>query len=258
MTLSCQDHPDGCPSQLALDRFFAGECNDLEKARLLRHVASCADCAEALTALPAEREAFAPDPVLLARLEALRIEPTTALVHHRALAPKGRPRRWSRSAPVVLALASCAALLALTLRPRGAEQLIERRAASKGDSAVSLFVRRAGELVPIGESTQLHPADQLQVVLRVATPRYAALYSRDGAGTISRYAPITPTMARVLAGDEVPLPNSTVLDEVLGPETLTVFLCAHPQDEALLRAHVEAGEPAGCEVRRLRLDKVAP
>ncbi len=274
--------PDTCPSQLALDRLFAGELHDLERARLSRHVAGCAPCAEALAERQAEREAFVPDAALEARLARLSAAATTtasstveaaapavtpaALAAPAGLAPRPpHPPLWKKLAPAVLALGSCAALLALTLRPGPAEPPIDRRATRKGGAgparepqAVQLFVQRGGELVPVVDGGRLHPGDQLQLVLRVAAPRFVALYSRDGAGAISRYAPIDSAMVEVRSGEEVVLPNSTVLDEVLGPERLAVFFCARPLEEAVLRAHVEAGQPAGCEVRRLRLDKVLP
>lgn len=286
--------PDTCPSQLSLDRLFAGELHDLERARLLRHVAGCTPCAEALAERQAERDAFVPDAALEARLarlsaaaateevtEAATAEVTeaataavtstgesitpSALAAPDGLAPRPpRPPLWKKLAPAVLALGSCAALLALTLRPGPAEPPIDRRATRKGGGpavepqAVQLFVQRGGELVPIADGGRLHPGDQLQLVLRVAAPRFVALYSKDGAGAVSRYAPIDSAMVEVRAGEEVVLPNSTVLDDVLGPERLAVFFCARPLEEAVLRAQVEAGQPAGCEVRRLRLDKVLP
>jgi anti-sigma factor RsiW len=253
--------PDACPSQLALDRLFAGELHDLERARLLRHLAGCASCAEQMAARQAERDAFVPDPALeerLERLERLGGEPPAARAPARVEPPRAKPRRWAKLAPAALALASCAALLALTLRPRSSAPPIDRRSTLKGGHEVQLFVQRHGELLPVADGGQLHPGDQLQVALRVAAPRFVALYSRDGAGTISRYAPIASTMVEVSPGEEAILPNSTVLDDVLGPELLAVFSCARPQEEALLRAQVEAGQPAGCEVHRLRLDKVLP
>lgn len=282
--------PDTCPSQLSLDRLFAGELHDLERARLLRHVAGCTLCAEALAERQAERDAFVPDAALEARLARLSAAAATAEVTEAAtaaasstgksitpsitpsalaapagLAPRPpRPPLWKKLAPAVLALGSCAALLALTLRPGPAEPPIDRRATRKGGGpavgaqAVQLFVQRGGALLPIADGGRLHPGDQLQLVLRVAAPRFVALYSKDGAGAVSRYAPIDSAMVEVRAGEEVVLPNSTVLDDVLGPERLAVFFCARPLEEAVLRAQVEAGQPAGCEVRRLRLDKVLP
>lgn len=275
---------DTCPSQLSLDRLFAGELHDLERARLLRHVAGCAPCAEALAERQAERDAFVPDAALEARLARLGAAATTTAASStvEAAAPASlpparsstsaaprpprppRPPLWKKLAPAVLALGSCAALLALTLRPGPAEPPIDRRATRKGagpardPQAVQLFVQRGGELVPIVDGGRLHPGDQLQVVLRLAAPRFVALYSKDGAGAVSRYAPIDSAMVEVSSGQEVVLPNSTVLDDVLGPERLAVFFCARPLEEVVLRAHVEAGQPAGCEVRRLRLDKVLP
>lgn len=242
------DDTGRCPSQLALDRMFAGELSDLEEARLSRHVAHCTSCSRELANRLDERDAFAPDPLLLAQLS--KEEPSRA--------PGPAPRRRQRFAFTVVPLAACAAGVWLVLWPAASTppDELDRRAVSKGGGDVALFVQRDGELRELGDAAQVHPGDHLQVTVRVPAMRFVAVYSRDGAGTVSRYAPVELPMVQVAPGGDVILPNSTVLDDVLGREILAVFSCQHLQDEQVLRAQVERGQPAGCEVARYRLDKV--
>jgi hypothetical protein len=58
-------------------------------------------------------------------------------------------------------------------------------------------------------------------------------------------------------GVEQELPNSTILDDVLGDEVLALFVCEHQELDEVLRAHVASGAPAGCQVTRRLLHKEA-
>jgi hypothetical protein len=237
-----------CPSQLVLDRLFAEELGDLDRVRVSRHVAACTSCARELANRLDERDAFAPDPQLLARLR-------------KGVPGQGfgaTPKRWRWFALVSAPLAVCAAGLLLMLRPTVSqpEDLIDRSATRKGGGSVALFVQRDGELRELGDAAQVNPGDQLQATIRTPARRFVAVYSRDGEGTISRYSPVDLPMVQVEPGGDVILPNSTVLDAVLGGEVLAVFLCQDPRDDLSLRARVESGQLAGCEVVRYHLQKV--
>jgi hypothetical protein len=242
------DDNELCPSQLALDRLFVGEFSGIEQARLSRHVAHCARCRRELANRVDERDAFALDPLLLAKL--------TKDAPGRT--PASATRRWQRTAFAVASLAACAACVWIMLWPAAPTppKELDRRAVSKGGGVVALFVQRHGELRELGDAAQVYPGDHLQVTIRVPAMRFVAVYSKDGGGTLSRYAPVELPMVQVAPGGDVILPNSTILDDVLGHETLAVFSCQHRQNEQVLRAHVERGQPAGCEVVRYRLDKV--
>ena len=96
------------------------------------------------------------------------------------------------------------------------------------------------------------------MAVRLAERRFVAAYSLDGAGAISRYSPVEPALVAIEPGGDQVLPNSTILDDVLGRETLAVFACERAQPDALLRSHVVTGELAGCEVTRIELIKAAP
>ena len=150
----------------------------------------------------------------------------------------------------------------LWLRPAPAidpvvDPVIDRRATRKGGEEAVILVQRDGDVWVLEHGSQLHPGDRLQVKVESSRPRYVALYAKDGAGVVSRYAPTAPEMTLVLPGQGGMLPNSTVLDDVLGQEALALFTCERAQPDETLRAHVERGELAGCKVARYPLAKVA-
>lgn len=68
-------------------------------------------------------------------------------------------------------------------------------------------------------------------------------------------------MIALPAGDQQLFPESTVLDAVLGEETLIVLWCDRPYELELLLAELAAkndiARPAGCTVQRIVLHKVA-
>jgi hypothetical protein len=214
-----------CPSPFQLDRLSAGEPTGLERLRLERHLAGCAACERGLVERGLERARFVPERRTLARL-----------------APR---RPWPALA--VLAIA-CAVLV------QRSEPAIPRAARAKGGAVATLIVERAGARSVLDARAHVRPGDRLQVLVRVPTPRFVAVYSRDGAGEVTRYAPLIGMLA-VAPGADQPLPNSTILDAVPGREVVAVFACAAPLPDAVLRAAVVAGAPPGCEVTRTELTK---
>lgn len=258
-----------CPSPFVLDRLSAGELAGPERARVMLHVANCPACDRALERCEIERSEFAPDPRLLALLAdagdrgevADRAGVAAPRPAHLMGAPTATDGRGWRSRWAVAALPAllCAAGLALVLRGRGDHDApdLGRRASSKGAAGPRLLVQRDGELLELADGDLVHPGDRLQVAIELTAPRLVAVYSRDGAGQVSRYAPIDAHMVPVAPGAEAVLPNSTVLDDVLGREVIAVFACAQPVDDEVLRASVEAGQPPRCEVSRTVLRKVA-
>jgi hypothetical protein len=192
-----------------------------------------------------ERAEFVADPRLLARLSE----------HAPVVPPAQRRHRIAIAVPVIL----CAAAVLVVLRTRSSGPTIERRTVTKGGFEARLVVERGDALLPIaGSGGLVHPGDRLQVAISVSAPRFVAVYSSDGANTVSRYAPIDRAMLAMAAGAEQVLPNSTILDGVLGRETIAVFACLDDQRDTALRDHVRGGTIAGCEISRIELRKVAP
>src|SRR5262249_39486653 len=89
-----------------------------------------------------------------------------------------------------------------------------------------------------------------------------AIFSRDGAGRASVYFPSDGSTSRsVQAGQGQGLPESTVLDDTLGQETLYGIFCEQPFAIAPVRRALESGDPLpvaeSCKVDRVSVDKRA-
>ena len=237
--------PGACPSQLQLDRLSGDEVTALERRRLEHHITGCPACERGVAQRAAERAEFVADPRLLARLSE----------RASAVPPARHRHRIAIAVPAIL----CAAAVLLVLRTRSSSPAIERRTVTKGGFEARLVIERDGELLPIaGAGGLVHPGDRLQVAISVQAPRFVAVYSIDGAGTVSRYVPIDRVMLAMAGGAEQVLPNSTILDEVPGRETIAVFACLDAQSDTALRDHVQGGTLAGCEISRIELRKVVP
>jgi hypothetical protein len=143
---------------------------------------------------------------------------------------------------------------------------------AKGGARTALFVQDARGVRPLltdadasgddagaaSRRARVHPGDTLQVAVTSSTDVFVAVVSQDGAGQVSTYvAADDGALVRVAGGRNVPLPRATVLDDVLGPETVAVFLCDAPGVRAasLATLVVAGAPPSGCVVERHRLDK---
>lgn len=262
-----------CPSQLMLDRLMGDDLSDVERARIERHASTCARCVAQLAEREGEQARFAPDPVLLARLQERGPPMPAALIDESGDAagdaePVRAAARWRRGYQIAGALVFAAAAVALLFlaRPPKKEPIPQRVATATGAPArlttskgatARVVVERGAARWEVSELGQVRPYDRIQVTVRLADERFVAVYARDGAGVVARYAPMEATMVALPGGGERALPNSTILDEVLGRERLAVFVCRELQPDEALRAHVERGAPAGCEVSRIELTKEA-
>lgn len=280
----------GCPSQFLLDRLSAGELSDVERMGAEKHTATCPQCQRALAARETERAEFTPDPRVLTRLAELsaarpRWNP------RRRWAAMAAPA-FLCAAGLLLVLRARPA----DEQPGSGAADLPRQGTIKGGFAAKILVERDGELSALepsvdgarqlpsaaaspaprpdadDEQPRLRPGDRLQAVVRISDDRYVAVYSLDAAGTRTRYSPpepspeaamtpaadaAAPAMVQLAAGAEQPLPNSTILDDVLGPEALAVFACKAPRADAELRARVVEGALEGCEIARFFAVKAA-
>ncbi|WP_437730772.1 DUF4384 domain-containing protein [Sorangium sp. So ce1335] len=258
-----RSRPEGCPSDLRLDRLLAGELESAEQQATRAHLDGCARCAARFAALEAGRAAFLADP------PPLRLP---------AAAPAAR-RPLARSLfPAVTAALGAAAVLAAALfvhqppappaPPRGdapgatlapAEQGTRTKGAG---GRIGFYVARGEVVSPGGPGEVVHPDDRLQFTYSAAEAGYFALLSVDGAGKGSIYYPAGDVAAPIQPGEGVPLPSSVVLDGTLGAEVLYGLFCDAPVALEPLRAALESAPerppaPAGCRVDRVSLDKRA-
>ncbi|WP_437807519.1 anti-sigma factor family protein [Sorangium sp. So ce1078] len=258
-----RSRPEGCPSDLRLDRLLAGELDPAEEQATRAHLDGCAPCAARFAALEAGRAAFLADPPPL-RLPAA---PPAA-------APSIRRLRARALFPAVTAALGAAAVLAVVLitrppaPPRGDDRgaglaPAEQGARTKGGGGrIGFYVARGEVVVPGGPGEVVHPNDRLQFTYSTADAGYFALLGVDGARKGSIYFPAGGVAAPIQPGEEVPLPSSVVLDETLGAEVLYGLFCDAPIALEPLRAALESAPdlppaPAGCRVDRISLDKRA-
>jgi hypothetical protein len=238
--------PEACFSDYAFDRRLSGETRGEDVASFDAHVAECARCAERLGEIRTARASFS--------RQAPAWEPSV-----RSGPPVEAARGGGRRLGMIaggLALAAAAALwirgepLATSTRPKGA------------GFALGVYINHAGSVRAGREvDERVGPGDALRFVYTVAEPRHLAVLSLDGAKHANVYYPAGEIAARVERGSRVALPASTVLDDVLGPETIYGIACPDPFALEPLRRELEASSqvtpPAGCDLETLSLRKVA-
>jgi hypothetical protein len=245
----------GCPSHFLLDRLAAGELDGTEQTALLGHMECCDTCRERQETRLATEALHAVDLSLLRRLEA---EPAAASSRGgRFPSLSRRALAWGAGA------AGAAAAMVLVFNPLVLGSGADPATRSKGTLHSELYVAEDGRVRVADEAPVIHPGATLQVTVSAPAPAYAAVVSIDGAGRRSVYVPHTGDagggMVEVPAGHDIQLPQSTILDDVLGHETVAVFVCRERLSDArVLLDLVEGGEaPRGCVVDRHTLEKRA-
>jgi hypothetical protein len=274
-----------CPSHFLLDQWVLGELEHDSRLEVERHIDHCPKCQ---TRLSERRESEADFVVELNTLRFLQPAAARDVDHVGTGAAAGqasatsskrasRVARWAQRGLSVAATGAAAAGLALAVFTSGAgsdvaegnvravDVVVDAPVRTKGNAQSALFVqdeRGVRGLFLDGEfgPAPVHSGDTLQVAVTSSTEAFVAVMSSDGAGQLSTYvASASGGLVRVSAGRNVPLPQATVLDDVVGPETVAVFVCNDANiDASALRAVVLDGvPPAGCRVDRYRLDKKA-
>jgi hypothetical protein len=258
MTLPGPVSTSTCPSHFLLDQWTLGELEHDARLQLERHIEHCPRC----QARQAQRQASEADFVVdLNTLRELQ-QPAVAVDVESRL--RARPVRWAQR---LVAVAGVAAGLAVAITAGGTDDDATTPTASgvraKGASS-ALFVQDAhgvrGLFVDDAGPARVYSGDTLQVAVTSATVVYVGVLSRDGSGQVSTYVAASDgALVQVSAGSNVPLPHATTLDDVVGPETVAVFVCtdASVHTSALKAVVVDGAPPEGCRVERYPLDKRA-
>jgi hypothetical protein len=251
-----------CPSHFLLDQWTLGELEHDARLQLERHVEHCPRC----QARQAQRRASEADFVVdVTTLRALQQPAASAQPTHEASAS------WLvRRTPRVITFAAAAAACVFAITSGGLERNDARvdddiaAVRAKGGPQSALFVQdergvRGLFLDDAAAPALVHSGDTLQVAVTSATAVFVGVLSRDAVGHVSTYvATSEQALVRVSAGRNVPLPQATTLDDVVGHETVAVFTCDAAIHTPALEAFVLDGEPpTGCRVDRYQLDKRA-
>ena len=119
--------------------------------------------------------------------------------------------------------------------------------ADKGPIGLEVWCRRAGGVFRVQQGDKLFQGDMIRFVprFRGEPSRFAMVVSIDDQGTISRYFPASSATAARVEEAGIPLPGSTVLDAVGGPERILLLASTEPFDFESVRRAVEDEQQNG-------------
>lgn len=238
---------DGCLSDLVLDRLLAEELDAGARRAGEDHLAGCPRCQGRLDELERDRARFRlAHPPFPRRAERAR-----------------QPGRWTLFRPWALPAAAlgAAAALALLVGRLGTPGTPPEETRIKGSVRLGFYLKR-GDAVSSGRSGDvLHPGDAVRFTYTSRAPGHLVVVSRDGGGNVSVYHPDAALAAPVAPGEEEPLPDSIILDDVLGSEAIYAVLCSEPRPVAgiveQLRRDGDLRAVPGCAVDRIVVEKTA-
>lgn len=231
---------DDCISDLAIDRYLAGELSVQRRGELEEHALACSRCDARLTDL---RESAASMAETLPPLPGV----------------ERRPMGW----PVLLAVAA-GLLLAVTLgllwlsSQSDAVDTSEAVATTrtKGRAHLTTYLRR-DERVRVFDGQQVRAGDELAFAYSSGVDTHLAIFDLDG----GRVTPIFPNDQRTFsaeAGAGVELDFAVMLDDSPTQESIVAIFCDAPQSMPTLRETLASRTdlPAGCESSVTDLPKV--
>jgi hypothetical protein len=192
--LQLREGQPGCPSDLALDRLFAGELKQPEAGQLTAHVESCAVCPARMAARTAGFGAFAE----------VDSRPLLAAIRRRAAEPEkvSAPLRWLRNLGLVLTpLAAAAALMIIFLIRRGGPdspgpEHLDPNTDSSSESVGTSGTRMKGDLTLrvyrlaedhaelVKSGTHLMSGDRLRFVVDLPQKGQVAILGIETNGTL--------------------------------------------------------------------------
>lgn len=232
-----------CPSEHRLDQRALGELPPALVDEIEAHLKICERCAARIEERALQQKDFVVDLGLVRALQAQPPPPSVAWWRR----PPTWPSTWTGAAGA--AAAAAVLIVVTTTNPatnttKGARtQLFVQDAAPGASSARALAANDV-----------IHPGDVLQVTVTSDAGAAVGVVSRDGAGAVSMYAG-EHGLVRVAAGAQVPLPQATKLDDVLGREQLAVVVCPVDHADIDVRGAVDHDVP-GCVVERHAFTKV--
>jgi len=227
-----------CVSDYAFDRWLAGHAAADQRQAIEQHVARCARCSARQARLQGEREAW-------------RARTVPA-----ALGSSSKPKRVAVPA-VAAALALAAAAMLIV---RGSSLAPDEGVRSKGPQSIGFYVKHGDAVRRGAHGERVEPGDALRFLYTSEEDGFIAVLSVDAAQRGTIYFPNEAANAAAFAaGHDVPLPLSTVLDDVTGPERIFGVFCASPVALEPLRRALErdptAAPPPGCRFDQLLIEK---
>jgi hypothetical protein len=212
--------PEGCLSDLALDRLRAGELAGSADA-VRTHLQGCAACTARLAEIESDAANFSETP-----------------------SGPLRARRWPLVAAGTAALAAAASIF-LVVSPSDTTR-------AKGSDELSLMVRHPdGRVENVLPGQALFPDDALSFELVTERRGQLVILDLDSRGAVTPFEPKVKGLYAGRWGQH--LEGSFVLDDALGPERFDAVICDPPVATVQLVAAVKAalakagGDPAKVE-----------
>lgn len=243
-------------SELTLDRLRFDPPEPSFRAAVEAHLATCAACRDALTALAEEDAACALAPPPSTPRAAGEVIPLSA---------KRRRAAWIGGV-TVLALA---ALALFAVRPwivsPPEDDVITLRG---GPFDFEVYVHDGQRSRPVADGDVVHPGERMGFRVHLRQEGYLAIIGRDDRGmTYSCYplpeagavTSLAQAVAHARTDGPIPLPVAMRFDDTLGDEHITAVFC--PSAFALgpdVVSMADALTQAGCSVTTLTLHKRAP
>ncbi|HET9988984.1 MAG TPA: hypothetical protein VFQ65_10690 [Kofleriaceae bacterium] len=223
-------------SDLRWDRLLAGELADVERAEALAHAEACPACAARRTEIQAGFDAFA------------NVAPAL---------PQRAPR-YRMVASIAAVVVAAAAVVFVVRSPSHPVTGGER---TKGGDGPQLMLAAGPRerLAPVMSGDRVQPGDSLQAAYTTTRDGFGAVVALDGSGAATAYVPSEgDAMVALPRGTLRSFPGSTILDDVVGAQVVTIVWCETARPIAPLVAELHATgsvtAPAGCTVDRIELE----
>ena len=132
---------------------------------------------------------------------------------------------------------------------------------AKGAAQLGFYVKRGEQVFRGGPGELLRPGDAIEFSYEAPSAGYLAILSLDGAGHASSYFPMGPRAQALAQGSHL-LPQSTILDAVLGRETFYAVWCDAPVELEPMRRALESSRAVplapGCRSESFEVEKRLP
>ncbi len=238
---------EGCPSDLMLDRLYAGELPPSAAKELQAHVAKCEQCPQRMAARQAGFDAF-PD---------VDPRPLLAGIHRRIGAEQeSKARRFSLAKLLtILAPVSAAAAVAVFLmigRSTHTDQPDRAMTREKGGLALHVFRQVGDGASEVISGDTFRPGDRIRFVVDLDRPGLINVLGVESGGAL--YVAWPQGQGGSVSygeGKGQALPGAVVLDDSVGRETLYLVSCPQSVGTPAARcksvdAATQPSCPTGC------------
>jgi hypothetical protein len=201
---------------LTLFSYIAEDLDDVTRKKVTEHLKSCGECELKIKQMQQEKTEFLnayPDPQIHTELKKLSKTKTSV---------KYSVSLYALAATLVLMVS--AGLVFYNQNYTAGYRI-------KGATQVTLYVQDENGNPVKRDNNTFFPGEKIQFTYSCGNNRYFMLLSADSNHSISVYYPSEGTQSIQLEpGQDLPLPNSIILDSYIGPELYLAVFSASPLD----------------------------